>query len=153
MLMGQQIRSCVIDSTWRSLLFVTSTSCVITFFAQSGYSMTWNRRLFFTSKEKLPWPFLHMLKGFLTSAEVLVFFPRKFHHCFWWSNHHLIYHRQRIPWLTPDVIPFLAHWIPFESEQKQKFQITKSPPVLHRHEKYSLTLDNFSLSSLQLVPN
>ena len=24
--------------------------------------------------------------------------------------------------------------IPFESEQKQKFQTTKSPPVLHRHE-------------------
>ena len=24
--------------------------------------------------------------------------------------------------------------IPFESEQKQKFQVTKSPPVLHRHK-------------------
>ena len=24
--------------------------------------------------------------------------------------------------------------IPFECEQKEKFQITKSPPVLHRHE-------------------
>ena len=32
--------------------------------------------------------------------------------------------------------------IPFESEQKQKFQ-----------RKYSLSLDNFSVSSLQLVPN
>ena len=30
---------------------------------------------------------------------------------------------------------FSALNIPFESEQKQKFQITKSPPVLHRHEK------------------
>ena len=35
---------------------------------------------------------------------------------------------------TPDIIPCLAHWIPFESEQKQKFQIKKSPPVLRRHE-------------------
>ena len=76
-----------------------------------------------------------MLKGFLTSAEVLIFFPRKFHHSFWRSNHDRIYHRQRIPWLTPDVIPFFSALnIPFESEQKQKFQISKSPPVLHRHE-------------------
>ena len=37
--------------------------------------------------------------------------------------------------------------IPFESEQIQKFQITISPPVLHAKRKYSLTLDNFSLSS------
>ena len=43
--------------------------------------------------------------------------------------------------------------IPFESEQKQKFQITKSPPVLHAKRKYSLTLDNFSLSSQQLIAN
>ena len=27
------------------------------------------------------------------------------------SKHDLIYHRQRTPWLTPDVMPFLAHWI------------------------------------------
>ena len=40
---------------------------------------------------------------------------------------------------------FSALNIPFESEQKQKFQITKSPPVLHAKRKYSLTLDNFSL--------
>ena len=33
MLTGQQIISCMTDSTLRSLLFVTSTSCVITFFA------------------------------------------------------------------------------------------------------------------------
>ena len=44
----------------------------------------------------------------LTSAEVL-FFPRKLHHCFWGSKHDFIYRRQRIPWLTPDVIPSLAH--------------------------------------------
>ena len=77
-----------------------------------------------------------MLKGFLTSAEVLIFFPRKFHHSFWRSNHDRIYHRQRISWLTPDLILFLGHGI-FPSKvnvQKQKFQITKSPPVLHRHE-------------------
>ena len=30
---------------------------------------------------------------------------------------------------------FSALNIPFESEQKQKFQITKSSPVSHRHEK------------------
>ena len=51
---------------------------------------------------------LRMLKGFLTSAQILtVFFPRKFHHCFWRSKHDLIYHRQRIPWLTRTT--FLAH--------------------------------------------
>ena len=70
----------------RSLLFVTSTSCVITFF-DSKSSMTCNRRIPFTSKEKIPWPMLNVLKGILTSAEVLIFFPRKFHQCFWWSNH------------------------------------------------------------------
>ena len=43
--------------------------------------------------------------------------------------------------------------IPFESEQKQKIQITKSPPALHAKRKDSLTLDNFSLSSQQLIPN
>ena len=36
---------------------------------------------------------------------------------------------------------FSALNIPFESEQKQKFQITISPPVLHAKRKYSLTLD------------
>ena len=40
--------------------------------------------------------------------------------------------------------------IPFESEQKQKFQITKSS-VSHAKRKYSLTLDNFSPSCQQLV--
>ena len=43
----------------------------------------------------------------LTSAGVL-FFSQKTH-CFWRSKHDLIYHRQRIPWLTPDVILCLAH--------------------------------------------
>ena len=75
-------------------------------------------------------------------AKALIF-PRKFRHCFWRSKYDLIYHR-RI---------FGALNIPFESEQKQKFQITKSPPVLHAKRKYSLTLDNFSLSSQQLIPN
>ena len=37
----------------RSLLFVTSTSCVITFF-DSKSSVTCNRRILFTSKEKIP---------------------------------------------------------------------------------------------------
>ena len=44
---------------------------------------------------------------------------------------------------------FRASNIPFESEEKQKFQITKSTHA----KKYSLTLDNFSPSSQQLVPN
>ena len=35
---------------------------------------------------------------------------------------------------TRDNTLFSALNIPFESEEKQKFQITKSPPVLHRHE-------------------
>ena len=69
----------------------------------SGSSVTCNRRILFTSKEKIPSP---MLKGFLKSAEVLIFFPRKILHCFWRSNHDLIYHRRRILWLTPDVKPF-----------------------------------------------
>ena len=89
-----------------------------------------------------------MLKGFLTSTEVLIFFPTKFNHCFWRSNHNLIYHRQCIQWLAPDKIPFFSALnIPFESEQKQKFQIKKSPPVVHAKQKYSLILDNFNLSS------
>ena len=82
MLTGQQIISCVMDSTLRSLLFVTSTSCVTVFFAESGYSVTWNRRVLFTSEEKitLTFYFLPMLKGFLTSADILVafsIFPEK----------------------------------------------------------------------------
>ena len=44
---------------------------------------------------------------------------------------------------------FSALNITFESEQKQTFQITKSPHA----KKYCLTLDNFSPSSQQLVPN
>ena len=39
-----------------------------------------------------------------------------------------------------------------ESEQKQKFQSTKSS-VSHAKRKYESTLNNFSLSSQQLVPN
>ena len=31
-----------------------------------------------------------MLKGFLRSTEVLIFFPEKFDHCFWRSKHDLI---------------------------------------------------------------
>ena len=47
---------------------------------------------------------------------------------------------------------FIAHWIfpSGESEQKQKLQITKSS-VSHAKRNYSLTLDNFSPSSQQLV--
>ena len=37
----------------RSLLFVSSTSCVITFF-DSGSSVTCNWRILFKSKEKIP---------------------------------------------------------------------------------------------------
>ena len=49
---------------------------------------------------------------------------------------------------------FSALNIPFESEEKQKFQITKSSNgILHAKRKYILTLDNLSLSSQQLVPN
>ena len=97
---------------------------------------------------------LHMLKKFLMSTEVLIFSPRKFHHCFWRSKHNLIYHHQHIPWLTPDVTFFSTLNIPFKSEQKQKFQIKKAPPgVSHAKRKYSLTLHNFSLSSQQLILN
>ena len=42
---------------------------------------------------------LTYVKRVLTSAEVLIFFQRKFHHCSWRSNHNLIYHRQSILWL------------------------------------------------------
>ena len=42
-------------------------------------------------------------------------------HRFWRSKHHLFYHRLRIPWLTPDVIPFFrAFNIPFESNASIK---------------------------------
>ena len=84
------------------------------------------------------------VKEFLTSVKVLTIFPRKFHHCFWRSKHDVIYHRQRIAWRRNTFFSVLN--IPLESEQKQTFQITKSS-VSHAKQKYSLTLDNFSLSS------
>ena len=46
---------------------------------------------------------------------------------------------------------FIAHWIfPSKVNRKKKFQTTKSS-VSHAKRKYSSTLDNFSLSSQQLV--
>ena len=65
-----------------------------------------------------------MLKGFLTSAEVLIFFPRKFNHCFWRSKHNLIYHRQRIQWLAPDRIPFFSALnIPSKVNRNKNFRL------------------------------
>ena len=72
------------------------------------------------------------VKGFMTSVKVLTIFPRKSHHCFWQSKHNVIYHRQRIAWQRNTF--FSALNIPFESEQKQKFQVTKSS-VSHAERK------------------
>ena len=97
---------------------------------------------------------LFMLKGFLTIAEVSIFFPENSTIASGKVNMILLITASAFPWLTPDVISFFSALnIPCKSEQKQKFQITKSPPVLHGKWRYSLTLDNFSLSSQQLVPN
>ena len=54
---------------------------------------------------------------------------------FQWTRSY--YYRQQIPWLTPGIIPCLAHWI-FSSDYK----ITS---CFAQTRKYSLTLDNFSL--------
>ena len=66
----------------------------------------------------------------------VIFFPRKFHHCFWRSKHDVIYNRQRIPRLTPDVIPFLAHWIfPSKVNRNKTFRLQNQ--VLQVKRKYS----------------
>ena len=136
--------------TWLWLPF-SIKAYLITFFAWHGSSVTCNRIILFTSKEKKTLIFQTNIDlRFLTSAKVLTIFPGKFHHCFWQSKHDVIYHRQHIAWQSNTF--FSALNILFESEQKQKFQITKSSVSLAKR-KYSLTLENLSLSSQQLVPN
>ena len=84
-----------------------------------------------------------MLTGFLTSALALNF-----------SRENSTIASGEVNTILFITVIFLnALNIPFESEQKQKFQVTKSPPVLQVKRKYSLTLDNFSLSCQQLILN
>ena len=84
------------------------------------------------------------LKGFLTSTKV--FSRENSTIASGEVNTILFYHRQRIPRLTPDVISFLAHWI-FPPK------VNRNNHLLHCARKMKITLDNFSLSSQQLVPN
>ena len=116
------------------------------------------------SKEKrcYNWPFRRIYiwicsKGF-DQRRGFIFSPRKLNPCFWRGKHDLIYYRKGIPvntiLLSPSAhsmadarnnVPCLAHWI-FPSDYKITFCFAQT-------RKYSLTLDNFSLSSLQQVPN
>ena len=101
--------------------------------------------------------YLDMFKGF-DQRRGFIFSPRKLNPCFWRGKHDLIYYRKGIPvntmLLSPTAhsmadarhnAPCLAHWI-FPSDYKITFCFAQT-------RKYNLTLDNFSLSSLQLVPN
>ena len=105
-----------------------------------------------SSKEKRSpnWPFRQIYfwkcsKGFdecwsfIFSPENSTIAPGEVNTILFISKHDLIYHRQRIPWLMLDVMPSLAHWI-FPSKVNMQAK-----------GKYSLTLDNFSFSSQQLV--
>ena len=97
------------------------------------------------------------LQRVLTSAEVLFFCPENstiasgevntilFITVRVFQETRSYYHLQRIPWLTPDIIPCLAHWI-FPSDYKIASCFAQT-------REYCLAQDNFSLSSLKLVPS
>ena len=103
---------------------------LITFFAWRESSVTCNRRILFTSKEKNTLTFqmninIHMLKGFLTSSKVLLFSRENSAiasgevntiQSYLSSSTHSMADARRNTF-------FSALNIPFESEQKKKFRL------------------------------
>ena len=113
--------------------------------------MVCNRRFLFTSKEKIPGKGLFIdlsnehkftyvprrvcsRKGVFDERWGFNFFSRENSwdqrvndHRFWRSKHDLIYYRQRIPWLMPDVIPFFKAYSIFPSKVNSTSCVIQSP--------------------------
>ena len=107
---------------------VNSTSCAIQWLDSLHMSnVICNRTFLFFSKEKIPsninW---HMLKGFLTSAEVFFFSRENFTIASGEVNTILFIPSAHSTADARRNTFFSALNIPFESQQKQNFQITKS---------------------------